>query len=1227
MKKYFSQKRLGIFFCMILALVCLSYGCGGGARDIILVENGAVYTSGDVDNEGKIYLTLQSEPIVIIEAKEGGTLPENSSLTLKERDLEASEVWDYGSVSTKAYTLTGAVEKGGVIRPLTETMKPITITIPNRFSSEYTEFWLGFKRADDMVWQYQKLSDKGSAVVMTARMSNSIKEFVISTYRLNYVFTVFACKPEELIKERVESFYLTAEPMKYEYVASEGVNLFCDDLRISSLITANDAYVFDSPNVVHELTFVSDSNQGSGFKIDGERANEQISVSPESSSKYIHKFAIDKYLPDNCKISGLLATFSFVLNIKGASLEALPDNFKIKTTVTTHKNTLFTYEEAFFRIRNVPSEPEYCEVTMIEPNPVENVATNTRIVLSFEKEIQWKSAFTSYIKLYDENNEIASVTCFASEDQKEIIVVPVNGLRYENTYTLALRKGIPAVDPNYALNSGNFQFITIPASFTMATITATEDSFYLEHYKTNPSFIIDFVKPVANIVEAQNAIKVTSPDGPVLFSLSFNPENTIATLTFLNDLKPETHYSIIMSKTVKDIENVDIAQFGVLNFTTIPNVLAELKTPVDASNASVDTEIIVRFTPPVDWDEHCENLISLVNADNRSFDFNCDYASSTGMLTIIPLADLQYNMNYAVAFEGGMINHESHQKLDACRLPFKTNNKVPGTDTEPERFVASISVVTEDYVDADAVPPFVKVGARFTIDFIDTPQELHQAENAIMVYGSNGSITKLSAEWNEDKTRLTFAIPKDVYAEVITIRYVDEVIDSRNVPIVPFVESKFEILAFEGEGTEESPYLVSTAKQLDMVRRNLTAHYKQVSDIDFTDYISTVTANYEVFGFEPIGCLSMDNIKEYWSSGDSSIIESLSFSGVYDGGNNKIKGFWQDSPEERATVGLFGSVAGSDSEIRNVNLDNPNGCIKGSGYVGAICSSISYGKIINCSNNIPIECSYAPSFIEMSMYTYIGGITAMCGGIVDNCRNNGNITGTNQIDTAGGIVGCSGGIISDSPGFTISNCANTGDITTAGGNLAGIAANAFKDNCSIINCVNNGNISCNNTSISNNYAVGIIANTNTGCKIISCVNTGNTIGAYAAGLCGNLYYSEVSNCYTEGSVTVKNNEPVENYDFYAGAITACLDSDSTIKDCFATKNTVVNGEAVSANSIYGHPDYYGGDLSNVTCSYILNNGYEDEIRTTTWSGEATWLDASKWILRTDRLPELVLPTE
>ena len=1215
MKKYFSQKRLGIFLCMIMALVCLSYGCGGGARDIILIEQKIVYASGDADAAGKIYFTSQSEPLVIIQADEEGTLPEKSTLTLKERDLEASESGEYGSVSTKVYTLTGTVEKGGVIRPLNETMKPITVTIPNRFSSDYSEFWLGFKSADALTWQYQKIPDDGVSVVTSARMGLAPAEFVIRTYRLNYVFTVFAVKPEDLIDERIESFSLTADPIKYGYVASEGTMLFSDDLKISSFITANDSYVFSNPNVIHELTFISDSNQGSSFKIDGAKTNEQIYLAPESDNKYIHKFIVDKYAPDNSEITGTLATFSFVLNLKDVSVNEFPDNFKVMTTVINHKGTMYTYEEAFKRKKNTSNEPDYCRVAMIEPNPTVNVATGTKIVLSSEKEILWDDSYASYVKLYDENNVIASVACSISSNRKEITVTPLNGLSYETTYTVALRKGIPVSAANCALGSGTFEFVTIPASFTMASIAVTEGSLYRDAYKTNSSFIIDFVKPIANVVEVENAVSVMSPEGPVQFTLAFNAEKTEATLSFRNDLKPDTHYSITMNDTVKDIENVDVAQFGVLNFTTIPNVSAEIKVPADVTDAAIDTAIGIKFSPSVDWEDSYKDLVTIVNEDNRKVDFNISYTPSTGMLTLTPLAVLQYNMNYTINIESGMMNHESNQKLGACNLYFKTNNKVPGTGTEPEHMIASISIVAEDYVNASAVPPIISLGARFVVDFKDSPRDPHQAENAVKIYSKYEEATKLSAEWNENKSKLTFTISQNMASETIRVALIGDIFDSRNVLIEPFDELRFETTAFAGEGTAESPYLVSLPMQLDLVRKNLSAHYKQVNDIDLTNYVSNITDNYESFGFLPMACLDMTAIM---SMGSEEELLRMMFSGVYDGNNYKIKGFWQELPDSYIVSGLFGASYGEDSVIKNVHLDNPNGHIKASFYVGSICGMLMGGTISNCSNNVPI--------IASEMMAIIGGICCMCGGNIENCINNGNITGNINTQYAGGITAGFGSLTGTGDYSRVSGCVNAGDITSSGELVGGIACIGDYGEYLVTNSINKGNITNSNTS--NGMAAGIFTETSNQNKIVSCVNTGDINGYYAGGLCGKLaYMAEISNSYSVGSVFAANHESgEEEAKERAGAFVVKYDFVSTIKDTFTTKDTVINNAPVAEDTLIGDPTGYS-EYSGYIYSYILNTGYSDEINAKEWSSDATWLDSSKWTLSSDKLPELVLPTE
>ena len=106
-----------------------------------------------------------------------------------------------------------------------------------------------------------------------------------------------------------------------------------------------------------------------------------------------------------------------------------------------------------------------------------------------------------------------------------------------------------------------------------------------------------------------------------------------------------------------------------------------------------------------------------------------------------------------------------------------------------------------------------------------------------------------------------------------------------------------QVSAFSGNGSgnAESPYLITTAVELDEVRDNLTAHYRLMNNIDLTDWI---TQNSPVKGWEPIN----------------------GFKGSLDGNGFVISGFWIERPETE-NIGLFGSLSGGT--IKRIGLVIP----------------------------------------------------------------------------------------------------------------------------------------------------------------------------------------------------------------------------------------------------------------------------------------------------------------
>ena len=107
-----------------------------------------------------------------------------------------------------------------------------------------------------------------------------------------------------------------------------------------------------------------------------------------------------------------------------------------------------------------------------------------------------------------------------------------------------------------------------------------------------------------------------------------------------------------------------------------------------------------------------------------------------------------------------------------------------------------------------------------------------------------------------------------------------------------------------GDGTEESPYLISDADDLFLMAHNVntgvgnTAHYKLTNNIDLGGS-----------EWAPIGHYTQLNG------------HNVSFSGVFDGDGHTISNF-KITKEDTYYIGLFGLVSGGT--IKNLNVDNVN---------------------------------------------------------------------------------------------------------------------------------------------------------------------------------------------------------------------------------------------------------------------------------------------------------------
>ena len=281
-------------------------------------------------------------------------------------------------------------------------------------------------------------------------------------------------------------------------------------------------------------------------------------------------------------------------------------------------------------------------------------------------------------------------------------------------------------------------------------------------------------------------------------------------------------------------------------------------------------------------------------------------------------------------------------------------------------------------------------------------------------------------------------------------------------------EINYTYIAYEGEGTEENPYIIETEEQLQGIKNGPSGYYKLGNNIEITE------------NFEPIG-------------GN----ENTAFTGTLDGAGYKIIGLNIDSDNQ--CVGLFGYISGGT--VKNLILENAT--VKSQytsstnyyAYVGGVVGYITNGTIKNV--NI-----IGTSVVKAEKgYVIIGGIAGhIDAGTIDNAYS---VASINATSTSGAVY--AGGIAGNTNNSSISKVYSTGTInanSTSGRIYAGgLIGEAY--NSEINNVYSTGDINVNSTSgkvgaggligwaysgtllsIENAYAVGKVAVTGNGTKSI-----------------------------------------------------------------------------------------------------------------------------------------------
>ena len=277
----------------------------------------------------------------------------------------------------------------------------------------------------------------------------------------------------------------------------------------------------------------------------------------------------------------------------------------------------------------------------------------------------------------------------------------------------------------------------------------------------------------------------------------------------------------------------------------------------------------------------------------------------------------------------------------------------------------------------------------------------------------------------------------------------------------------------DGTGDPDDPFLIETAQQLNSLgsaMHDWDKHFRLIADIDLGE--PTVT-HYNTIGINYV----------------------YPFTGTFDGNGHTISNFTRNC-SGTDYVGFFGCVVGTDTEIRDLGLIDPNMYARNARFIGSLAGYLKNGSITGC---------YVEGGVVGGGLTYGGGLAGYNNdGSISNCSAEGSVYG---YDYLGGLCGYS-------DYGSISNCYASASVSGYEdlGGLCGINYEGSISSCYAIGDVTGidfdkgrygGLCGSNYGGIGNSYA-----------KVS--VNTGEDTDS-SGGLCGENG-GTITNCYSVGSV-------------------------------------------------------------------------------------------------------------
>lgn len=350
----------------------------------------------------------------------------------------------------------------------------------------------------------------------------------------------------------------------------------------------------------------------------------------------------------------------------------------------------------------------------------------------------------------------------------------------------------------------------------------------------------------------------------------------------------------------------------------------------------------------------------------------------------------------------------------------------------------------------------------------------------------------------------------------------------------------------EGDGTEQSPYLITSAKDLKLMANNINtgvgadAYYKLTADIDLGGEEWT-----------PVGYVTVTSETDY----------STAFKGTFDGDGHTVSNF-KITKDNTAYIGFFGFVSGGT--IKNLTIDNATVTISSSGtqrhYIGLVAGRMVSVKADSLSSIT--NCTVLNSSITASSNgtIYAGGISGSV--VPDDIRNASIFLAFLYTECDISVSSAAKNQLSGNPHMVVA------------GGIIGRLSSKLNSTVTAINCSTNSNITCDTSAsvVAQPLAGGAFGDL-------------STVDENAPGTVGGTM--TIKSCYSKGTV----NAISDFFPYTAGGFTSQIYSKQflTIDDCYSSSD--VNGTFLQAGGGNNNDPTAGGFVGGLFFeNYILSYG-------------------------------------